>query len=118
MIYFISLIRSGPFRERRPAWLTSGWISMALLTILLFAPGVCSIALAQRSSRGPEVENMRIGFDASISALRASNAFKIGTWTPIWVQLRGGNERFSGVMDVRVGDDDGTPTTFRMQVEV
>jgi hypothetical protein len=115
---FISLIRSGPFRERRPARLTSGWISMALLAVLVFAPGVCSIALAQRSSRGPEVENMRVGFDASISALRASNSFKIGTWTPVWVQLRGGNEPFSGLMEVTVGDDDGTPTTFRMQVEV
>jgi len=91
---------------------------MALFMALVFAPGVSSIALAQRSSRGPEVENVRVGFDASISALKASNTFKIGTWTPVWVQLRGGNERFSGFMDVIVGDDDGTPTTFRMAVEV
>jgi hypothetical protein len=85
---------------------------------LAFAPGISSVALAQQSARGPEVENMRIGFDASISALKASNTFKIGTWTPVWVQLRGGSERFSGFMDVIVGDDDGTPTTFRMAVEV
>jgi hypothetical protein len=91
---------------------------MALLMSLLLAPGFCSIALAQRSSRGPEVENLRIGFDASISSLKASNSFKIGTWTPVWVQLRAGSERFSGFMDVIVGDDDGTPTTFRMAVDV
>ncbi len=91
---------------------------MALFTALVFAPGVSSTAQAQASRRGPEVENMRVGFDASISSLKASNTFKIGTWTPVWVQLRGGSERFSGFMDVIVGDDDGTPTTFRMPVEV
>jgi hypothetical protein len=62
---------------------------------------------------------MRVGFDASTSPLiRSSNSFKIGTWTPVWVQLRGGNERFSGFMEVIAGDDDGTPTSFRMPVEV
>ena len=33
---------------------------------------------------------MRVGFDASGSSMKASNSFKIGTWTPVWVQLRGG----------------------------
>ena len=61
---------------------------------------------------------MRVGFDASLSTLKASNTFKIGTWTPVWVQLRGGTERFSGFMEVSVADDDGTPTAFRMPVEV
>ncbi len=60
---------------------------------------------------------MRIGFDTSMD-LRASNSFKIGTWTPVWVQLKGGTERFSGMMDLIAADDDGTPTTFRMPVEV
>jgi hypothetical protein len=90
----------------------------AIVTSLVFALGVPSSALAQRSSRGVEVENMRVGFDASISSLKSSNSFKIGAWTPIWVQLRGGNERFTGFMDVSVADDDGTPTTFRMPVDV
>ena len=101
--------------RRGPARVGSRW---PLFTALVFAPGISSIALAQRSARGPEVENMRVGFDASISTLKASNSFKIGTWTPVWVQLRGGSERFSGFMDVIVGDDDGTPTSFRMPVEV
>jgi len=76
-------------------------------------------ALAQRSSNRVEVVNMRVGFDASMSAtLKSSNSFKIGTWTPVWVQLRAGNERFNGFMDLIVGDDDGTPTSFRIPVEV
>ncbi len=65
-----------------------------------------------------EVENIRVGFDASVSSMKASNTFKIGTWTPVWVQLRGGAERFSGFMEVSVADDDGTPVAYRMPVEV
>ncbi len=61
---------------------------------------------------------MRVGFDASFSNLKASNSFKIGAWTPVWVQLRGGSEPWSGFMDVSVADDDGTPTAFRMPVAV
>ena len=47
-----------------------------------------------------EVQTIRVGFDASGSSMKASNTFKIGTWTPVWVQLRGGAERFSGLMEV------------------
>ncbi len=65
-----------------------------------------------------EVQTIRVGFDASGSSMKASNSFKIGTWTPVWVQLRGGAERFSGIMEVRVADDDGTPSAFRMPVDV
>ena len=61
---------------------------------------------------------MRVGFDASLSTLKSSNSFKIGTWTPVWVQLRGGSEPWSGLMEVSVADDDGTPTAFRMPVAV
>jgi hypothetical protein len=74
-------------------------------------------ARAQRT-KGVEVENMRVGFDASLSSLRSSNTFKIGAWTPVWVQLRGGSTPFSGTMEVSVADDDGTPTAFRMPVAV
>ena len=61
------------------------------------------------------VENIRVGFD---SPGKGPNTFKIGTWTPVWVQLRAGPERFSGFMEVLVHDDDGTPVAYRMPVEV
>lgn len=51
-----------------------------------------------------EVLNIRVGFDASLSSAKAANSFKIGTWTPVWVTLQGGAERFSGFMDVMVAD--------------
>ncbi len=58
-----------------------------------------------------EVENLRIGFGSS-------NMFKVGTWTPAWIQLRAGDQNFDGFMEVMVADDDGTPTSFRLPVQV
>jgi hypothetical protein len=99
--------------DRRRACVCRGQFAVVALLLMVGAP---TAALAQRS-RGVEVENMRVGFDASM-ALKSPNAFKIGTWTPVWVQLRGGSERYSGIMEVSVADDDGTPTVFSMPVEV
>jgi hypothetical protein len=60
------------------------------------------------------VENVRVGF----SNKAKNNLFKVGAWTPVWVQLRGGSERFAGTMELVVPDDEGTPTAFRQPVEV
>ncbi len=79
-----------------------GWAGLVMLVLA---------ATVQAAPPRIEVENLRIGFGSS-------NSFKVGTWTPVWVQLRAGDERFSGFMDVVVADDDGTPTTFRMPVDV
>ncbi len=89
-------------RRVPPAMAAVGWAGVALLVLA---------ATAQAAPPRIEVENMRIGFGSS-------NSFKVGTWTPVWVQLRAGDDRFSGFMDVAVADDDGTPTTFRMPVDV
>jgi hypothetical protein len=88
---------------------------VSALALVLAAP---QPARAQRGARGVEVENVRVGFDASIAEARSANSFKVGAWTPVWVQLRGGTEGFSGFMEVVVGDDDGTPGAFRMPVAV
>ncbi len=105
-------------RERRPAGRVLRRFGLAVIMPLVFSCVSPTAALAQPSPRGVEVETMRVGFDASASTLKASNSFKIGKWTPVWVQLRGGTERFDGLMEVIVGDDDGTPASFRMPVEV
>jgi hypothetical protein len=94
----------------------SGFLS-AVVTALVFLVGAPSAVWAQKTRR-VEVENMRVGFDASFSNLKSSNSFKIGAWTPVWVQLRGGTDAWSGFMEVSVADDDGTPTAFRMPVAV
>ena len=94
--------------SRRLRWSTAVFTS---LIAWIWAPLVCG------APSKVEVSNIRVGFDASQSA-KASNTFKIGTWTPVWVTLQGGTERFSGFMDVMVADDDGTPSAYRMAVEV
>jgi hypothetical protein len=64
-----------------------------------------------------EVENLRVGFGSAIHDDR-NNLCKVGTWTPVWVQLRAGDERFTGAMEVVVADDDGTPTTVRQTINL
>src|SRR5208282_2449382 len=58
-----------------------------------------------------EIQNVRIG-------LGAGNAYKLGCWTPVRVQLKAGGQRLSGFMEMVVPDDDGVPTSFRQAVEL
>jgi len=64
---------------------------------------------ATAANRTVEVENVRVGFQ---------ERFKVGTWTPVWVQLRGGVDGFSGIMELVTPDEDGTPTSIRQTVQV
>ncbi len=68
-------------------------------------------APGQAASRPVEVVSVWLG-------LGSSNTFKVGTWTPVWVQLHGGDVRFEGFMEVVVADDDGTPTSYFTRVNV
>jgi hypothetical protein len=79
----------------------------AALIVASLASLAGSIALAD--SRTVNVENIRVGFE---------ERFKVGTWTPMWIELRGGIDGFSGVMQVVTDDQDGTPTTFTQPVQV
>ena len=90
--------------RRRPA---PGLSAICWVGVLLLATG----GSARAASRPVEVENLWIGFGST-------NSFKVGAWTPVWVQLRGGDERFEGFMEVAVADDDGTPTSYFTRVNV
>ncbi len=83
------------------------WVP-GLLTLGALALAACGQAVAQQP-RAVEVENVRIGFD---------DRFKVGTWTPVRLQLRGGPVGFAGVIELVTNDADGTPTTVRQQVAV
>jgi hypothetical protein len=57
------------------------------------------------------VENVRVGFE---------DRYKLGTWTPVWVDLKGGKVPFEGYIETLTADDDGTPSsmlTNRVRVE-
>lgn len=64
-----------------------------------------------RAATELEIESVRVGFGSG-------NVFRIGSWTPVWIQLRGGSERFSGFLDCVVPDDDGVATSYRLAVEL
>lgn len=59
-------------------------------------------------------EGVRVGF----SGAARDNLFKLGAWTPVWIQIRGGPARFDGTLEVEVPDDDGIPTIVRQPVDV
>ena len=66
-------------------------------------------ATASAASRAVDVENIRVGFQ---------ERYKVGTWTPVWIQLRGGVDGFNGFLELVAQDEDGTPTTIRQVVQV
>ena len=95
-------------RRRPPGWLAVAWVGLCALVV----PKALPAAPAQVG-----VENLRVGFDGSVM-LRSPDLFKVGAWTPVWVQLRGGDDRFNGFLELLVADDDGTPTSYRVPVDV
>ncbi len=71
--------------------------------------GAAPAARAQRTDpERPTVENVRIGFTDSIQG-----RYKVGTWTPVWIDLQGGRSPFRGQIEITAPDDDGTPTAIR-----
>jgi len=95
-------------RLRRGPW-------MAIVAWGVVSIGAMEAVVVAAPSRPPiEVENVRIGYASGSS----NNLFKIGAWTPVWVQLRAGDERFTGSMELVVPDDNDTPTTVRQPVDL
>jgi hypothetical protein len=88
----------------------SGWfLGLRVATLALVTLAATAGTQASAASRAVEVENIRVGFQ---------ERYKVGTWTPMWVQLRGGIDGFNGFLEVVAQDEDGTPTTIRQIVQV
>ena len=88
----------------------NGWRWRAR-TAWLVAVGFVGIwgGSASAANRTVDVENVRVGFQ---------DRYKVGTWTPAWIQLRGGVDGFNGVLQVIAQDEDGTPSTISQPVQV
>jgi hypothetical protein len=61
-----------------------------------------------------KVENVRVGFDEKAGG----GSYKVGSWTPVWVDLQAGPERFRGSIDIQTLDEDGIPTLVRRPIDV
>jgi len=79
---------------------------------------LASIAFSSLRAAGPvpevKIENVRVGFGDG----QFKDGYKIGAWTPVWVDLKGGPNRFEGVLEFIAPDDSNTPTTIRRFVNV
>jgi hypothetical protein len=91
--------------HRHPGPRAAGW-RLLVFSLVLIQPGLRSSHAAEPPI---EVQNVRIGFGGT-------NAFKIGSWTPVGVQLKAGGEGVSGFLEVVVPDDDGIPTSYRQPI--
>ena len=76
---------------------------------MLAAIGLIVSAQPARAAAPAKIENIRIGFHSKA---------KPGTWTPVWVNIKGGMGPFKGILEVVVPDDDGTKTIFRREVDL
>ncbi|MFV1967956.1 MAG: hypothetical protein ACC628_21235 [Pirellulaceae bacterium] len=78
-----------------------------LLLLILLTPGlVGSLAVPARAgtdSTGPHIVSVRLGFDGK---------YKVGHWTPVWIEIAAGGEPLQGRLEIRVPDGDGVPTRF------
>ncbi len=59
-------------------------------------------------ARSTTLDNIRVGFGD-----QAPGEFKLGTWTPVWVEVSGGPAGFKGLIEVAAPDDDGVMTSAR-----
>jgi hypothetical protein len=90
----------------------SNGLPRALARLLLGLAALAGAAGTASSAPPPiEVQTVRVGFGSG-------NAYKIGSWTPVRIQLKAGAERFSGTLNLSASDDDGVPTWFGLPIDV
>ena len=82
-----------------------------LLILLVGLAGLIGLTPPAKAAapRVVTVEDVRVGFDGR---------YKIGTWTPVYLLLRGGPDGFNGEVHAVVEDENGTPTTVRQTVQI
>jgi len=72
-----------------------------LRILSLAAVWILAAPVWAQSSPNPTIVNAQIGFQG---------VYKLGCWTPLTVELRGGSQPFTGRLIVSVPDTDGVPT--------
>ena len=85
-------------------------VSMATLALL----AATTPANARQDEAPVTIENIRVG----LSEDPDDASYKLGTWTPVRIDLQGGPQPFSGMLRLTVPDDGGVPSTVVRRVEV
>ncbi len=98
-------------RERRRSCSKGHRVKVFWLCLLALTASGGSWQSAFGAPPAVELVNVRIG-------LGPADAYKIGCWTPVRVQLRAGEQRVSGFLELVAADDDGTPTAYRQPLEI
>ena len=96
-------------------WLMAG--SVLLLAWLVFAPRPVQ---AQAESEVERQGNVGEQGEVEIRSARLGlqGRFKVGFWTPVWVELRGVASGTFGRVEITTADSDGTPVTYADEVVV
>jgi hypothetical protein len=88
--------------------------ALALTSALLGASGARAQARpAKAAPSGPTIERVHVGFGEI-----APGQYVIGTWTPVFVELRTDRPPFRGQVEVVAPDDDGVPTIARYPADL
>jgi hypothetical protein len=85
-------------------------ISILLFGLLLASSPV----LAAGPTPDIKIENVRVGFGDGT----ARSGYKVGFWTPVWIDVTAGPARFEGVMEFTAPDDNNVATTIRQPISV
>lgn len=75
------------------------------LELLVWFSSIAAVC-ADGETTAPEIVNLRVGVEG---------VYKLGLWTPVWVELRGGTGEASGTIVVTVPDDEGGPCSYVME---
>jgi hypothetical protein len=78
-------------------------IYLPRLILLLAVLAVIFASRATAQDKDPSVTAVSLGF---------ADNYKVGSWTPVEVEIKGGKEPLTGIVTVNVPDGDGVPTTI------
>ncbi len=88
-----------------------------LLGLTLALIGLAVPAMAVGQTPEIKIENVRVGF-CDVQGRTTQSGYKVGFWSPVWVDLKAGPSRFEGILEITAPDDNSVPTTIRRSVNV
>jgi hypothetical protein len=89
------------------AFLSRNCLGACLLVAATMQAALLTTARAADGVGEPRIIDVRVGFDAT---------FKVGHWTPIWIDVQGSDTLVDPSIEITVDDNDGVPSTVSVPV--